>query len=113
MPKPLQLFLERKDQENKTGVLGEVGLLSPMVDEDYWAYRVRLSEGQAILGFPKYGTVGIGFAVEEDWNTNLPYTCAAQEIYDHIKHNAGGPLLESDVLAAIKMVQRAAEEDRS
>ena len=30
---------------------------------------VRLSDAQAILGFPKYLTIGIGFAIEDDWNT--------------------------------------------
>ena len=62
-------------------------MITPPLDEDYWLFRVKLYEDQAMLGFPKFNTVGIGFAQEEDWNTNLPYTCDAQQIYDHIKHN--------------------------
>ena len=60
------LTLERKNQPNETAVFGsEDGptlLLTPPIDEDYWEYRVRLSETQAIVGFPKFSTVGIGFA---------------------------------------------------
>lgn len=42
---------------------------------------------QSQLAFPRFFTIGIGFAKEEDWNTNLPYSCSADEIYGHIKHN--------------------------
>jgi hypothetical protein len=60
------LQLETKDQVNKTAVAGIPGaaaaavMLTPLIDEDYWAYRVQLSDEQAIVGFPKFGTVGIG-----------------------------------------------------
>ena len=69
----MELKLERQGQEDKTPVFGAKGrgvaMITPPIDEDYWAYRVRLSDTQSIVGFPKFGTVGIGFAVEEDWNT--------------------------------------------
>lgn len=51
--------------------------------------RVKVSENQAVVCFPKFNTYGIGFQCEKDWNTNLPYTCDAYEIYDHIAHNKG------------------------
>jgi hypothetical protein len=102
------LVLETKGQQNETVQLGPV-MLTPPIDEDYWAFRVKLSDAQAIVGFPKFGTIGIGFAQEEDWNTNFPYTCTAEEIYDHIEHNkADDSISREDCIAAIRMVQEAA-----
>ena len=107
------LTLEVRGQENETAFPGPI-MLTPAVDEDYWQYRVRLSGTQAILGFPKFMTIGIGFAQEEDWNTNLPYTCEAEQIYDHIAHNKGDDAIaREDCLAAIRLVQEAAARDRS
>lgn len=104
------LTLERKDQPNKTTEIGRL-MLTPMVDEDYWLFRVRLSETQAVVGFPKFATIGIGFAVEEDWNTNFPYTCTTDEIYQHIAHNKGDDAIsDEDCVTAIRMVQEAARE---
>jgi hypothetical protein len=74
---------------------------------------VVLSKGQAIVGFPKFYTIGIGFAVEDaDWNTNLPFTCSTDEIFEHIKHNKGDEAIaDEDVVRAIAMVQDAARTD--
>lgn len=106
------LVLERRAQVNESPQLGGL-IMTPAVNEDYWAYRVRLSDSQAVLGFPKFFTIGIGFAQEQDWNTNLPYTCAAEEIYEHIAHNKGDDAIaREDCLAAIRMVQEAATADR-
>lgn len=112
------LILERRDQENRTPVLGVPGgaslMMTPRLGEDYWAYRVVLSERQAIVGFPKFATIGIGFAVEEDWNTNLPYTCSADEIYKHIEHNKGDDAITAeDCIAAIELIREAAATDRA
>jgi hypothetical protein len=86
-------------------------LITPPLDENYWMFRVKLSKSQAILGFPKFGTIGVGFAKERDWNTNLPYTCEAETIFSHIKHNKGrGNIADSDCLKAIRMVQEAAKQ---
>ena len=111
----MELTLERRTQTNETPniVMPSGGLVSmtPPIDEDYWEFRVRLTDTQAIVGFPKFNTIGIGFAVEEDWNTNLPYRCDAEDILDHIWHNAGEEsITREDVLEAIRMVQRAAYE---
>ena len=109
------LTLERRSQPNLTGLIGDEGaviMLTPPIDEDYWEYRVRLSETQAVVGFPKFTTIGIGFAVEEDWNTNLPYFCSTEEIFDHIRHNKGDDAIsDADVIEAIRLVQAAATED--
>jgi hypothetical protein len=107
-----RLYLETRDQSNETAVIGPV-LLTPPIDEDYWQFRVRLTDQQSIVGFPKFTTIGIGFAVEDDWNTNLPYTCSAEQIYDHIEHNKGDDTISrEDCLAAIRLIQAAATERR-
>lgn len=103
----MELILETKGQDDKTPVLGGI-VMTPPIDEDYWIYRVKVSETQAIVGFPKFFTVGIGFAQEEDWNTNLPWTCTSEEIYNHIKHNKGDDsITREDCIAAIEMIQFA------
>ena len=86
--------------------------MTPPIDEDYWLYRVTLTRRQAVVGFPKFGTIGIGFAAEEDWNTNLPYTIEADQIWQHIAHNKGDDSIsDDDCLAAIRMIQDAAGRD--
>ena len=83
-------------------------VITPPLNEDYWLFRVKLFEDQAIVGFPKFGTIGIGFAQEEDWNTNLPYTCNTQQIYDHIKHNKQyEQITDEQGLEAIRLIQEA------
>lgn len=129
-PEPVTLrrefTLERRDEENRTTVLGREGspvtvALAPAVGEDYWAYRVKLNDRQAVVGFPKFGTVGIGFAREDDWNTNLPYTCRTIDVVSHIWHNvdAGKPpgdeygevpgddITVGEVYAAVAAIQQA------
>lgn len=109
-----ELKLEIRDQEDRTSTFSLAGggnatmSVTPSIDEDYWQYRVRLSDTQSIVGFPKFFTVGIGFAVEEDWNTNLPYTSDAEEIYAHIEHNKGDDSISrEDCVVAIRMIQEA------
>lgn len=82
-----------------------------------YAFKVQLTPTQAIVGFPKFSTIGIGFLKEDDWNTNLPYSCDAEEIADHISHNrtAGGDaeLPRALVVAAIRLIRRATGEHPS
>lgn len=107
----MTLTLERKD-ERDSGRISDMVSMTPRIDEDYWAYRVVLSEKQAIVGFPKFGTIGIGFAVEDDWNTNLPYSSATETIFEHIRHNKGDDSIsDDDVRAAIEMVRQAVKDD--
>lgn len=113
------LILERRSQidTTKTVVSNEGNFsvsLTPEIGEDYWEYRVILSNKQAIIGFPKFFTIGVGFAVEEDWNTNLPFTSGTKEIFEHIKHNRGDEnISDEDIIAAITMIQEAAKQDHS
>lgn len=104
----MQLRLEKKPQIDTSPSYANV-LVTPPINESYWLYRVVVAEGQAVVGFPKFGTIGIGFQVEEDWNTNLPYLTPAEEILEHIRHNKGSELIPDEgCLEAIKMIQAAA-----
>ena len=87
-------------------------LVTPAIGPDYWLLRVPLTATQALVAFPKFGTIGIGFQVEgADWNTNLPAACPADEIYRHIRVNKGDPAIQDDdCIAAIKLLQRAAKQ---
>lgn len=84
-----------------------VVMITPDITPEYWLLRVKLSKKQAIVAFPKFGTIGIGFAVEDgSWNTNLPYSCDAKEIYNHIKCNKGQKhIKEVDCIRAIEAIQ--------
>lgn len=111
----MELRLETKSQGDATLRRGTEGggevMLTPKIEESYWTFRVQVAEtGQAIVGFPKFSTIGIGFEHEEDWNSNLPYGCPALDILNHVWHNAGPGVDPRDALRAIKMVQAAATE---
>lgn len=108
----MELVLETKAQADKSAVAPGI-MLTPRIGGTYWAYRVRLTERQALLGFPKFGTIGIGFDQEEDWNANLPYGMDTEQVFQHIKHNKGDDsIADDDVREAIRMIQAAATEDR-
>jgi hypothetical protein len=84
-------------------------IITPPINENYWLFRVPVSDKQAIVGFPKFNTIGIGFQFEDDWNTNLPYSCGAQEIFDHISHNKGDDSIsDQSCVEAIQLVKDAA-----
>jgi len=110
----LQLEINKnlvEDQQVET--LKKYGLLmTPKLNEDYWFFRVKLNEKQSIVGFPKFGTIGIGFAKEDkDWNTNLPWSCDALEIYCHIRNNKGDTkITKQKCLDAIKLIQNTIKE---
>lgn len=128
----LELVLERRQQDDGTTTIpigpSAAVSLPPALGEDYWSYRVRLTPTQSVVGFPKFDTIGIGFAVEDDTNTNLPYTCATIDIVSHIWHNhpAGNPahfddreaydpaedIAIVDVYDAVALIQAAVGEDR-
>ena len=85
---------------------GVVAMITPDIDKEFWAIRVKVHEEQAVVAFPKFYTMGIGFQDESDWNTNLPYTCGAEEIYKHIKCNRKYKSIPvEDCIKAIKMIR--------
>ncbi|MEV6555917.1 hypothetical protein AB0M22_09385 [Nocardia sp. NPDC051756] len=105
------LILERRDQPALNAGNAAVHI-TPPIDENYWAYRVRLGEHQAIVGFRKFWTLGIGFAVEQDWNRNLPFSADTDDILRHILFNKGdASISDDDVRAAIVLVQDAIRAD--
>lgn len=90
---------------------GKQVLVCPPLDEDYWLYRVPVTEDQALVAFPKFGTIGIGFQKEEvDWNLNLPAVEDAAVIYGHIISNKGPKPCRADCINAIKMLQAVVKE---
>ena len=108
----MKLVLERKSQDDSSGRVSERVLITPAIGADYWSYRVDVGGGQAVLGFPKFGTIGVGFAVEDDWNTNLPYRCETDEIFEHIKHNRKPSTASDDeIKQAIELICEAAATD--
>ena len=85
----LKVELNKRIVKDATAIMPGMMVMTTEVT-DNWIARVSLgSKGQALLAFLKFGTVGIGFEQEVDWNTNLPCQCPAEQIYEHIKHNKG------------------------
>ena len=104
--------VEFKNQPDKTGKFGTkaagVALVTPPIDEEYWVARVNLYKDQSIVAFPKFMTIGIGFAQETNWNTNLPYSSNANTILNHIWENHKyNEIKKADALKAIRMLQSA------
>ena len=87
-------------------------MVTPPLDGDYWLFRVPVSDKQAIIGFPKFMTIGIGFQIEEkNWNTDLPFQCDAEMIFNHISLNKGDDnISDDDCIEAIKVIQVAAAQ---
>lgn len=109
-----ELELEFRDGyhgKNHTFKVGNTTvMMTPMIDEDYWVFRVKLHEDQAVIAFPKFSTMGIGFAQEEDWNTNLPYRCQTKNICAHIWENRKyEEITRPMVMKAIQMLQKASK----
>ena len=84
-------------------------LLGGVSDTDEFLFVVRLFKNQSIVAFPKFSScIGIGFYEEEDYNTNLPYQCKAEEIYEHIKCNKKyKEIKKKDCIKAIEKIQTA------
>lgn len=104
-------LFELDDKYSKSLLANGKIMITPPIDDGYWLFRVAVSDIQAIVCFPKFGTFGIGFQIEEDWNTNLPYLCDTEKIYNHIKHNKGDDKISDAVcVEAIKMLQDACKK---
>jgi hypothetical protein len=94
------------------GIVGDIVEFTPRITPKYWRYRVRLSEKQAILGFDKMSTIGIGFEHEIDWNINLPFDCNVDKIFNYVNRNNGDKSISNkDCKEAIKLIQDAVFED--
>ena len=102
--------------ENSGGELCGI-MVSPPVSEDYWMFRVKLCTDQSVLGFPKMGMVGVGMALEEDENVNLPLCPTftpeenAKRIANHIKCNKKYKSITIKMIEdAIILIVKAAEK---
>jgi hypothetical protein len=91
--------------------------ICPITSPDYWMFRVKLHREQAVLGFPKYGMIGVGMAVEKNGNTNLPLSPLrtpeenADVIANHIFRNKKYKAITKDmIIEAIKMIEEGAEQ---
>ena len=97
--------VERKQAKPK-GENEHYGMITPPIDDGYWILRCKVSDSQAVVAFPKFGGIGIGFQNEEDWNTNLPFNTDPVEIFNHIKCNKGDDAIpDKRCIAAIISVQ--------
>lgn len=100
-----------KEDSNFVTPSGGLVMVTPAIDESFWLMRVPVSKKQAIVCFPKFFTIGCGFQVEEDWNTNLPLGCPTDQIFDHIAHNKGDKKIsDADCRQAIDMLREKAVE---
>ena len=99
---------KKKQDSFKTGNL--TIMMTPSLDDDYWVFRIVLHKEQALVAFPKFGTMGIGFTEEIDWNTNLPYFCEADYIAKHIwKNRKYKEITKKILIEAIEVLQKASE----
>jgi len=95
---------------NVIKVKGETVYASPHGGANNWLFRVKVSDAQAVIGFRKHFTIGIGFMAETDKNTNSPYECATDYIYDHIRVNKGDDLIPDErCIKAIRLIRTAAK----
>jgi hypothetical protein len=110
---PLKLELNsNKVTDEQSESLKKLGIMiTPCIDKDYWVVRVNIFEDQYIQAFPKFATMGIGFSIEEDWNTNLPFSCEAEKICSHIWHNRRYIAIKKKrCIKAIEMIQAYLKE---
>ena len=103
--KAVALFITKMDEnKNKKILLGTAG------KEDEILFRVKMFQDQELIAFPKFSTIAISFLQEEDWNTNLPYKCKEEEIYEHIKCNKKYKEIQKrECIKAIIMLKTASQ----
>jgi hypothetical protein len=108
VPLKVEINAQFAQRNNIVPIAGNGTMITPlMIDETYWLFRVKLYRDQAIVGFPKYETVAIGFAQEEVWNTNFPYIYDTLKIYEHIKVNKKYDVItDVQCLEAIRRIQQ-------
>lgn len=109
----VHLDLQTRDQQDRSLIHTSLGVLSLGTSggDDYWTYRVPLTERQAVIGFPVHGTTGIGFATGET-GVHLPYRAGTEQIMRHIGKYKGDPEIPDEaVRAAIVLIQLRATMD--
>jgi hypothetical protein len=90
---------------------GGIIMFTPDIDKDYYIMKVNLYKDQALVAFPKFGLIGVGFALESDWNTNLPYQTDTERLYNWIKRNKKyRAITKQTCLEGLKMLQAACKQ---
>lgn len=103
--KAVAIFIT-KQEGNKNATI----LLGSAAKEEEILFRIKLFQDQELIAFPKFSSIAISFLQEEDWNTNLPYKCKEEEIYEHIKCNKKyKEIKEKDCIKAIIMLKTASQ----
>jgi hypothetical protein len=83
-------------------------MFTPAINKEYYIMRVNLYKDQSLVAFPKFGLIGIGFAQESDWNTNLPYQTDIEYLYKHIRCNKKYKAITKQMcLEGLKLLQEA------
>lgn len=102
-PRAVEIYTKKKDETKNARFL-----LGGAAKKEEILFVVKMFKEQAIIAFPKFGGIAISFLVEEDWNTNLPYQCKSEEIYNHIKCNKKyKEIKKKDCIVAIEKIQTA------
>lgn len=102
-PNAVEIYVGKKEETKNARFL-----LGGAAKNEEILFVVKMCTGQAIIAFPKFGGIAISFLEEEDWNTNLPYQCKAEEIYNHIKCNKKyKEIKKKDCIEAIEKIQTA------
>ena len=103
--KAVAIFITKMNQNKNARIL-----LGTAAKEEEILFRIKLFKGQELIAFPKFSSIAISFLLEEDWNTNLPYNCNEEEIYDHIKCNKKyKEIKKEDCIKAILMLKTASQ----
>lgn len=105
------LKLRRRAEEDQTQVAPNLSI-GRSGGDDYWAYRVDLSDKQALIGFPKHGTIGVDFL--HNHGQDLPYSVNPERLADFFSRGRllGGDetMPRANVIHAIKMIREAVVE---
>lgn len=111
----------RQDPEPRSQPEPETALVDPEApilerrppNKDQWVYRIKLSAQQAMIGFPRDGTIEIAFENETVLDRSVPYNLFAPDlIYDHIQVNKGDDGIWDDTcIQAIQFIVEAAHQD--
>lgn len=101
------MILEVNKNETNESPSDGVVIITPDGDDNNWMFRVSLTKTQSIVGFRKFTTIGIGFAVEDERAyVDLPYIMPAHDIFNHIKINKGDDDISDEAcIEAIKVIQ--------
>lgn len=86
-------------------------IMTPQLTPDYWTYRVALSNGNAIVAAPEFGTLGIRYQIEDEYNVTNRWDYTANEIEALIRRNRPANTTREEAMSAIRKIQGAIRAD--